>query len=193
MRKHILRVGMAGLLWVALPGKGLWAGEMPKGSVSVGQAVPDFTVTDSTGKDWKLGDLQKFAGKGEARPAVLIYFCTTCAPCRKEEALIDKFAKEFAGKALVAAISATRGESAQKCADFIQKKGMSFPCLFDNGGKSVPLFAARTTLTIVIDSKGVLRYRGALEQDGREFAKEALVAVLAGKEVAEKETKDCTS
>ena len=106
---------------------------------------------------------------------------------------MDAFYKEFKDKAQVSALVGSKGESAEKCTAFNQKKGLSFSCVFDKNFTAAGLFTARTTLTVIIDTKGVLRYRGPLEQDGKAYAKEALEAVLTGKDVAEKEIKDATS
>ena len=165
-------------------------GEEKAGPVSVGQEVPDFELTDANGKDWKLSELLKSGPKG---PAVLFFYCTTCGPCRLEEAEMDKFYKASKDKAEVRAIVGSRGEKAAVATAFNMKKGLSFPCVYDKTGKAASSFSARTTLTVVIDTNRVLRYIGPLAQDGRAYAREALEAVLAGKEVAAKEVKDATS
>jgi len=160
------------------------------GKAAVGQLVSDFVLTDAAGRDFKLSELLRSGARRENRPAVLIFYCTFCAPCRTEAANMDKFYKDFKDKAVVAAIVGNKGETAQKCAAFNEKKGLSFPCLFDTNGTAARFFSARTTWTMIIDSKGVLRYRGPLEQDGKSYAREALTAILAGKEVTESEVKD---
>jgi len=165
-------------------------GEEKTGPVSVGQEVPDFELTDANGKDWKLSELLKSAPKG---PAVLFFYCTTCGPCRLEETEMDKFYKASKDKAEVRAIVGSRGEKAAAATAFNMKKGLSFPCVYNKTGKAASTFTARTTLTVVIDTSRVLRYIGPLAQDGRAYAREALEAVLAGKEVAAKEVKDATS
>ena len=181
---------VVGFFLLFLPLDPLGAAEKPGGKAAIGQVVSDFVLTDATGKDLKLSDLLRSGPKGESRPAVLIYWCTTCAPCRKEEAEMDKFYKEFKDRAVVAAIVGQKGETAQKCTAFTQEKGFSFPCLFDKDGTGARFFSARTTNTYIIDAKGVLRYSGPLEQGGKAYAREALAAVLAGKEVAESKVKD---
>ena len=68
----------------------------------------------------------------------------------------------------------------------------------DHGNKVSGLFQARTTPhCFVIDQKGVLRYAGALDDDPGEkkgetavvYVRDAADALLAGKDVAVKETK----
>jgi peroxiredoxin len=158
--------------------------------VGVGQEVSDFELTDANGKDWKLSDLLKSGPKG---PAVLFFYCTTCGPCRLEEADFEKFYRTWKDKAEVRAIVGSRGEKAAAATAFNLKKGLSFPCVYDKTGKAAASFSARTTLTLVIDTNRVLRYMGPLNQDGRAYAREALEAVIAGKEVSAKEVKDGSS
>ena len=165
-------------------------GEEKSGPVGVGQEVSDFKLTDANGKDWKLSDLLKSGPKG---PAVLFFYCTTCGPCRLEEADFEKFYRTWKDKAEVRAIVGSRGEKAAAATAFNLKKGLSFPCVYDKTGKAAASFSARTTLTLVIDTNRVLRYMGPLNQDGRAYAREALEAVIAGKEVSAKEVKDGSS
>src|SRR5437667_2438294 len=117
-------------------------GEEKAGPVSVGQEVPDFELTDANGKDWKLSELLKSGPKG---PAVLFFYCTTCGPCRLEEAEMDKFYKASKDKAEVRAIVGSRGEKAAGATAFNMKKGLSFPCVYDKTGKAASSFSARTT------------------------------------------------
>jgi peroxiredoxin len=165
-------------------------GEEKSGPVSPGQEVSDLELTDANGKDWKLSELLKSGPKG---PAVLFFYCTTCGPCRLEEADFEKFDRSFKDKAEVRAIVGSRGEKAAQATTFNLKKGLSFPCVYDKTGKAASSFSARTTLTVVIDTSRVLRYIGPLNQDGKAYAREALEAVLAGKEVAVREVKDASS
>lgn len=158
--------------------------------VAVGQEVPDFELTEATGKDLKLSEFLNSGAKG---PAVLFFYCTTCGPCRLEEVEMEKFYRAFKSKAQIRAVVGSKGETAQKGTEFNLKKGLTFPCIYDKTGKAASSFSARTTLTLVIDTNRVLRYMGPLAQDGKAYAREALEAVLAGKEVAEKDIKDKSS
>jgi peroxiredoxin len=158
--------------------------------VRVGQEVPDFELTDAAGKDWKLSELLAAGAKG---PVVLFFYCTTCGPCRLEEAEMEKFHRAFRGKAQIRAVVGSKGETARLATEFNAKRGLSFPCVFDKTGAAAASFSARTTLVLIIDKDRVLRYRGPLVQDAQPFARRALDAVLAGQDVAEKEVEDKTS
>lgn len=75
----------------------------------------------------------------------------------------------------------------------LEKKGLKFRVFVDHGNKISDLFQAATTPhSYVIDAKGVLRYAGALdgtvEKSDRTYVRDAIEAVLAGKEVKDKQT-----
>ncbi|MCC7171975.1 MAG: redoxin domain-containing protein, partial [Planctomycetes bacterium] len=75
---------------------------------------------------------------------------------------------------------------------------MSFPVYADHGNKVADLFGAQhTPHCFVIDQKGVLRYVGGLDDDPqgnkgdatKQYVRDAIDALLAGKEPAVKESK----
>lgn len=166
------------------------AQDSKKKTVAVGQEVPDFELTEASGKDLKLSEFLNSGAKG---PVVLFFYCTTCGPCRLEEVEMEKFYRAFKAKAQIRAVVGSKGETAQKATQFNLKKGLSFPCSYDKSGQAATSFSARTTLILIIDKDRVLRYMGPLAQDGKAYAREALEAVLAGKEVAQKEVGDKSS
>ena len=72
-----------------------------------------------------------------------------------------------------------------------KKNRLTLPIVLDPKGKTADIFGAKmTTTTVVIDSRGILRYRGQFGQRGQHFAEDALKAVLAGQEVKVKRTKE---
>lgn len=188
--QNVLLLGLVPLLPCAAQESKKKKAEEKAAPVTIGQEVTDFELTDANGKNWKLSDLLKSGPKG---PVVLFFYCTTCAPCRLEEVEMEKFYRALKDKATIRSVVGSKGESAQVATAFNLKKGLSFPCVFDKTGSAASSFSARTTLTLVIDTNRVLRYAGPLAQDGKAYAREALEAVLAGKEVGQKEVKDTTS
>lgn len=154
--------------------------------VKVGQAVPDFTLTDLSGATLKLSELQNKTPSGAV---TLTYWCSFCHSCRGVEKRLEQFARQQREKAAVVLIDASAGETPERVSEFAKKTGLTLPILLDNGGKSVDLFGIHaTTTTLVIDAKGILRYRGQFKQAEQEPAVRALQAVLDGKEVPQKET-----
>lgn len=79
-----------------------------------------------------------------------------------------------------------------------KKKGLTHALIADHGNKLADLFQAKSTPhCFVLDKKGTLVYAGGLDDDPKgdkgeatqNFARDAVEAVVAGKEVAVKESK----
>lgn len=82
--------------------------------------------------------------------------------------------------------------------EHLKAKKMDFRVFVDHGNKLADLFGGKSTPhCFVIDQKGVLRYAGALDDDPqgdkgaatKEYARDAVEAVVAGKDPAVTETK----
>lgn len=179
------------LLWtVALPLAALLSSvsaSAPAKNVplSVGDQVPDFVVQDLGGKPRRLSDLRKATPSGLVS---LTFWCSFCHSCRHMEARLDTLAQSMRGKAAVAALDASAGETAEAVSAFAKSKNLTVPILMDDKGQVADLFGVRvTTTTVVIDRKGILRYRGQFAQ-GQQALAEALKAVLVGEDVPTTQT-----
>lgn len=154
--------------------------------IEVGEKVQDLVVSDLAGKPWRLSDLQKRSKSGVVS---LTFWCTFCHSCRTMEDRLQKLAADFSDKAAVVAVDASAADSAKKVEDFTRTKKFTVPVYLDANGAVADLFGVHlTTTTVVIDSSGVLRYRGQFDGQGIPHAENALEAVLGGQEVAVKET-----
>jgi thiol-disulfide isomerase/thioredoxin len=157
--------------------------------LAIGEKVPDFTVTLLNGKTSKLSELQNDPKLSKSGVIVLTFWCSFCHSCRHVEQDLDQLAKNYEGQVAVIALDASAGETAKDVAEFAKRKGLTLPIVLDPGGKSADIFGNKvTTTSIVIDSHGVLRYRGQFGHGTDSFAANALKAVLAGQEVSVKET-----
>ncbi len=184
----LLILGIGGLLFGHRPLIQALVAPSPQNSktVAIGEKVPDFTVTDVAGKSWTLGELRK---RTESGVVSLTFWCTFCHSCRMMDARFQKQAAEFKDKAAVLALDASAADTAKKVEDFARDKKFSVPVFLDPEGKAADLFGVRvTTTTVVIDKAGVLRYRGQFGGEGSPHSRDALQAVLDGKEVPVKET-----
>jgi thiol-disulfide isomerase/thioredoxin len=160
-----------------------------KATVMVGKKVPDFAVRALDGTTLKLSDLQKEEERPKSKPVVLTFWCSTCGSCRRIEHALDKLAKDYKGQAVVVALDANAGETAERVAGFAKRQGLTMPIVLDGSGRTADMFGVDvTTTTVVIDRTGMLRYCGRFRDDDQNRAEEALKAVLAGKEVAVKTT-----
>ncbi len=168
-------------------------------ALEVGATVPaDITIADITGKTHKLGD---YRGR-----IVFIHFWSIVCPYEKaaEPKCID-LQKQYADKMVEIAINANQGELQPNATppyanlrDHVEKAGVNFIVAIDPGNKLTDLFGGTNTPhCFVIDKDGTLRYAGALDDDPRgqkgaqatPYVKNAIEALLAGKQVEPATTK----
>jgi thiol-disulfide isomerase/thioredoxin len=174
--------------------------------LKVGAAVPaDLKLSDLDGKEFTF---ESARGK-----VVVIHFWSIVCPYeRVAEPKIHKISEDYAGKdVVVLAINANQGEIGEKptaesfkgedkpyaaLRKHVEKTKLNHTVLVDHGGNVGRLFGAKTTPhCFVIDAKGVLRYQGALDSDsqtaegGVPYVRNAIDAVMAGKEIEESTTK----
>ena len=158
-------------------------------NIAIGDKVPEFEVTID-GKSFKLSELQKNTALTENGTLVLTFWCSFCHSCRHVERRLDRLAKQYQGRVGIIALDASAGETTEVVADFSRKKGLTMPIALDTSGTTADIFGVRvTTTTIVIDSQGVLRYRGQFGDRQHAFAADALKSVLAGEQVRVKKTR----
>jgi RNA polymerase sigma factor (sigma-70 family) len=166
------------------------AEKAPSVRVDVGDKVPDFSLEDPDGKVRKFSELQKDVRRTKKGVVVLSFWCSFCPSCRRVEHRLEKLAKDYEGQALVMALDASAGETAERVRAAARKEGLTLPIVLDPEGHTADVFGAEaTTTTVVIDGEGVLRYCGRFQEGQQAYAEEALKAVLAGKEVAVKTTR----
>ena len=137
----------------------------PPNVIKVGQHAPDFTLQDVTGKSVTLS---QFKGK----IVVLEWFNPEC-PFVKLAHSRDLSLKESARKhkknGVVWLAVNSNGPGEQGHGPSLNEKGkaqlkMDYPILLDPTGKVGKLYGAvRTPELFVIDEKGVLTYRGAID------------------------------
>lgn len=135
--------------------------EKPLANAEIGKPAPDFTLQDVNGKTIKLSDY-----KGKI--IVLEWFNQDCPYCQYVygETGPLKELPERMTKAGVVWLSINTGASAnaEAAKKFMEKAKITTPMLLDADGKVGNAYAAKTTPhCYVIDEKGVLRYRGALD------------------------------
>ncbi len=156
----------------------------------IGEPVAGFTLPDvSTGEPLAIDHCQ------EAKARVLIFTGIDCPvgdlymPRLLE--LVDRFSPQGA---VFFGINSNRLQTAEEAAEQVKSFGLNFPILKDEGNVVADaLQVLRTCEVLVIDAQGVLRYRGAVDdQYGLGIAREeprmhyladAIEAVLAGEDV----------
>jgi thiol-disulfide isomerase/thioredoxin len=164
-------------------------GAAPSDPMAVGQKVPDFSVVDLSGNKVTLAQIQKDAKRMQKGVVVLSFWCSFCGSCRKMEGRLGKLQKQYEDRVVVIALNASAGETAEKVRAFTTKNGLGLTVLLDPTGRTADVFGSRvTTTTVILDSAGVLRYRGQFADGEHAYAEEALREVLAGKDVRVKTT-----
>ena len=139
--------------------------------------APDFTLPDLNGNPVRLSS---FRGKG----VVLNFWATWCGPCRREIPWFIQLQKEYGPRGLqVIGISMDEGGS-KTVERFVEKTGIDYPILLDNGRVST-LYGATEILptTYYISRNGmVLAFvRGVIGKDEIEAnSKETLKRPAAG-------------
>lgn len=125
--------------------------------------VPDFTVTDSSGKELKLSD---FLGK----PVILNFWASWCGPCKQEMPHFDEAYKKYEEDIHFVMVNLTDGarETKEKAEAFISEQGYSFPVYFDTKTEAAMAYGTYSIpVTYFIDANGkpVAKGNGTLDAD----------------------------
>lgn len=182
--KHLLLISAASLL----------AGTPAFAGATIGQAAPDFTLTDTLGKTHSLSD---YKGKvvvlewiNDGCPFVQRHYRKTNNMQTLQKTYTDK------GVIWLTICSSARGQQGnhppEEWEAIRQKQGHhSTALLLDEPGKVGRAYGAKTTPHMyVINEDGILVYNGAIDSNESDpakaepYFKNALEDVLAGREVA---------
>ncbi len=176
-----------------------FAGTARANGPEIGTKAPDFTLTDITGKPVKLSDYQ-------GKIVVLEWTNPNCPFVQRHyrEKMMQPLQKMYTEKGVVWLVinSTNEGhndyESPESLGSMYSEWGGAYTALLmDPKGTVGKAYDAKTTPHMfVIDAKGVLVYQGAIDDDprgGKEdregYVKEALNALMSGKDIATTTTK----
>lgn len=124
--------------------------EQPQIGVVVGKVAPIFTLDSLDAKKAQVG--------GAGNTYVLNFWASWCPPCRAELPELAQFASKYSRSVQFYAINLQ--ESEEKATGFLKQGGYNLPILFDKDGTVAQTFRVTAIpTTIVIDSKGIIRYR----------------------------------
>jgi peroxiredoxin len=158
--------------------------------VRLGRVVPNFVLNDLDGRAVSLASLR---GK-----VVVVYFNSVrCAVCNDYAERVLELAHHYNAGGQVAFLAIDSDLADGEMADLdelrVQNRilGQSFPTLLDPHDVVAELFkVTQAPCFYVIDGKGILRYRGAFDDDRvearvtRHYVADALRQLLAGEHVA---------
>jgi peroxiredoxin len=162
--------------------------------IAIGQKAPSFTLPDTTGAEVAFPD---------SGPTVVVFTCNHCpyalAWHERFLAVASDYESHGVRTVLVNPNDAERfpRDSFDVMRQRVESEGpWPAPYLHDESQEVARAYAAKTTPDVfVLDANGILRYRGAPDADHMDEAqnaawlRNALDAVLEGRDVTEPETK----
>jgi peroxiredoxin len=167
---------------------------------TVGEPAPDFTITDLDGKEHTLSELTK-----QGKIVVLEWFNPNCPYIIKHHVkfkTMNDIATEYKDKDVVWLAINSGAEGKQGASEDLNREkakeyGLVFPLSLDADGTVGKAYGAKATPHMfVIDADGVLRYKGAIDNDRSadtvgdvNYVRQALDEILAGQTVSEPETR----
>jgi len=158
----------------------------------LGSKLKDFRLRDTAGNEHSLAD---YAGK-----IVLLEFWSFKCPVSLvyNERLVALQNKYGSRGLVVLAVASNINESPAEVSRNAANLNLPFPVLLDGDGLiAARLRATHTPSIFIVDRDGILRYRGAIDNNRRPgesgrnaFAEEALDALVADRPVPQPRTKE---
>lgn len=186
------------ILTVAFVFIGVTAFAPPAGTgYKVGDTATDFKLMNVDGKMVSLADYK------DAKGYIVIFTCNHCPFSIAYEDRIIALNNKYASQGFpVIAINpndpaVSEGDSYMMMQGRAKEKGFTFPYLFDDGQKVFPVYGAtRTPHVFLLDSKRVVKYIGAIDDNVNEpksvqekYLENAINALKDGKEITTSYTK----
>ncbi len=176
-------------------------------TLAIGSKAPDFKLPGVDGKTYTLGSFK------DAKILAIVFTCNHCPTAQAYEDRLIQMKKDYAAKgvALVAVMPndaksvqlselgyADLGDSFEEMKLHAKRKGFNFPYLYDGETETVAKAygPVATPHIFIFDSERKLRYQGRIDDVEKptgtpknKDARDAINALLAGKEVETKTTK----
>ena len=120
-------------------------------AIAAESAAPDFTLKSTSGENLRLSEQRGQVG-------LINFWASWCGPCRQEMPLLDEMQKKYAKLGFT--VFGVNVDQDQSKADKILKNiPVSFPVLYDTGGKVSRLFdVSAMPTTVIVDRDGNMRY-----------------------------------
>ena len=127
-------------------------------AVGVGDPLPDIEAETLDGK--------KFSTKAliDNQPVFVVFWTTWCPQCLLEIPKIKKTFSEFGPKGMsFVAVNAGVNDSKAKAKKYVDRFEIPYPVVFDTGSQITSKLGVKGVPTVIIvDKKGVIRYRANL-------------------------------
>jgi len=181
----LLLIGMCG-------GGSLWILSQRRGILDrrPGQVIADFEI-----RDVRTGQLDRFS-EHRGRVVVIVFTGTSCPVGDLYMPRLSELARDYEMRDVdFLAINSNASDSIEDVAQHARQSHVTFPVLKDPENRVADrLLAERTCEALVIDGRGRLRYRGAIDDQyglgqrrdrpGHSYLVDAVDSVLAGREVS---------
>ena len=140
-------------------------------AASVEDISPEFVLNGIDGTKYHS---DRIIGKN---PLMLVFWATWCPNCKDEIPALKKIHTDFKTKGLeLIAVNVGINDSKAKTKRYIKKYKITYPVAFDDGSKITKRFEVQGTPTIIIiDKRGVVKYRSAAVPDDLEKHYESLI------------------
>jgi peroxiredoxin len=167
-------------------------------NLRIGDTAPDFTLPATDGKTYKLHEAFK-----NAKAVAVVFTCNHCPYAIAWEDRINAIARDYAAQGVrLLAINANNASThpADNFENMVKRaseKHFVFPYLRDESQSVARAYGAeRTPELFIFDANKTLRYHGAPDDNyedehaiKHQYAREALDAILAEKDLVLPETK----
>lgn len=161
-------------------------GDRGHAAVRPGDSISSLRFHDVAGKPHVLT-----AGDRARGPAVFLFLSTQCPLAKRYTGRINRLVEEYAAqKVRFFAVFPNSDETSEGVAAYLKQVAFQFPAVRDVDGHLVSsLGATMTPQAFLLDARGTLRYRGAIDDNRYEtritkrYLRTALEAVLAGQPV----------
>jgi peroxiredoxin len=169
------------------------ADEKPS-TANVGKKIDPFELKDTQGQTHTFDDFK------DKKAAVYVFLSFDCPVSRSYAQPLSNLTKEYADKGVALFGICVCDEKPDELAKSVSDYKITFPVLMDPKGITVERFKAETTPeAFVIDDKGVLQYRGKIdnmyaarlkknEKTTEHDLKRVLDEIVAGKEISRPNT-----
>jgi len=153
MKTALFTVLLAGFaVFSALVKHELRTEKSPLEALSIGQPMPDFTLTDRSGAKVTLSQVVK-----QNKIVAINFWASWCGPCRLE---MPGFEKEYASKRAqgFALLAINEDERREAMDEYLTRAPVTFPVLLDTDGAVMKRFGVRALpTTVIVGGDGKIR------------------------------------
>lgn len=162
-------------------------------AVDIGAAAPDFRLTSIDGKSVSLSTETK-----THKAVVVMFIATKCPYSNAYNVRMKDLAAAYEKQGvLFVGINSNKSEPEDETRAHAREHGLVFPIAKDPGNKVADLYDAKHTPEVfVVTPDGKIRYHGRIDENSEDASrvkspdlKNALDALLAGRPVAQAETR----